>query len=180
METNCCSYTPAGEVDGFEVDDTYMVGGFEVDKATFLEHQGEAHAFETLFDEADVAALKALGNEITAEAATKKPAKKDGIWYLTDSQDGGSSTYVVNAGGKTMLHVVVDNANEMHVDGLPEGVTAHSITVYNAKKDSFLTTKGWAIRGLHADGSGVHVDGNTVRSYVGPRVWKWLAHFYGV
>jgi hypothetical protein len=133
--------------------------------------------FKNLFSAEEIAELQAAAEDTLAQ----KPAKKDGIWYVADDASGNTSFYEFVIGGKVVLNVAVDNAHEKEIPfQLPPGATAHSITVWDAKRTSFRNTNGFALRYEHNDGTGVHVDGNTVRAYVLPRATRWIAEFYGV
>ena len=140
--------------------------------------------FKNLFNADEIAELQAVADELADEVAKQQP-KKDGIWYSHDADDNvnghSESYYAVNAGGKTVLWIAIDN--DLSVDighQLPEGATAHMIRVWNATKTAFIDTKGFAFRYAHSDGTGTHVDGNTVRSYVMLRTGQLIAHFYGI
>lgn len=179
---SCCSLIPAGEVDGFETTDTYVVNGIEVDKSDYLEHYSEVHAFADLFSDDEVAELAALEKD----AVAVQTPKKTGVWYVDTKTESGHaiSVYAMNAAGKTILWLAVDNdvevtANDLGVE-VSEGVTIHAIRVWNANYTTWLDTKGFAARYEHPDGTGTHIDGNTVRQYAMPRIWDWIAHFYGV
>lgn len=141
--------------------------------------------FENLFDADEIAELEKLGKDVAQQSAAPK---KDGVWYAGDEQDGNGhtlSTYAVNANGKTLLWIWADNDVEVSRDDIPELhvpslATAHWIWVANARRTHWVKTRGVALRYPHGDGSGTHIDGNTLRMYVGPRVGRWLAEFYGV
>lgn len=141
--------------------------------------------FKGLFGD-DAAELEALGAEVAAEVAAEQPAapKKDGVWYAHDGVDGNGHTiswYALNSGGKTLLWASVNNALEISTAPLgqaPAGVTGHGIRVYNAQRTASVETNGIAVRTLHEDG--VHVDGQSVRSFLLPRVSRYISHFYGV
>ena len=141
--------------------------------------------FKGLFGEDFEAVAESLANaeaeELAAKAATPQ---KDGLWYVHDGVDGNGHTiswYALTAGGKTLLWASVDSdATLTETTGVivPPGVTAHAIRVHNATRTASVATTGVAARGPHKDG--VHVDGNSVRSYVLPRTSRWIVHFYGV
>lgn len=142
---------------------------------------GENENFENLFNADEIAELQKAAEDVAAQVAAETP-KKDGLWYVKD--EGGNSLYALNAAGKTILWFTVDNVAEMtpeQVGGhLPLGMTAHRIVVWNAYRTANLETNGFGARYLHDDGSGTHIDGNTVRAYTIPRASRWIAHFYGV
>jgi len=138
-------------------------------------------SFENLFNADELAELQAVYAEV--QAAVAESAKKDGLWYVHDDQVG-HSVYALNSNGKTILWFTVNNEVELGAEQigghLPMGVTAHRIVAWNAYRTASIETKGFAAKYLHDDGSGVHIDGNTVRAYVLPRVHRWIAEFYGV
>jgi|SRR5690348_9392417 len=138
--------------------------------------------FKKLFNDDEVAELQAVYDELAAEATPASQQKQNGIWY--DGDEGIFSRYAVNLGGKTIIWVMVNNSveltQEQHKMPVSPDVTVHPIHVLSADRNQFLVTKGFAARYLHGDGSGVHIDGNTVRAYVAPRVSHWVGHFYGV
>lgn len=140
--------------------------------------------FKDLFSEDELMALQTAAAiaeaEVAAQAAqAAKVHKQDGIWYSHDENE--MSLYEVRVGHKVLLWIRVDNAHEIQTPfHVPAGASAHAIQVWDAKRERFLDTMGIALRYEHADGSGTHIDGNTVRMYVLPRVSRWLGHFYGV
>jgi hypothetical protein len=123
-----------------------------------------------------------------AEAELKKPAvMKDGIRYAADEQDSNGhqiSRYAVVMGGKVIAHVLIDNDLETTppagMPKLPAGLTVHAIRVQDAMRTKTLETTGVAVKAPHNDGTGTHIDGQTVASYVGPRVARIIADLYGV
>lgn len=147
--------------------------------------------FKDLFGEDEVLELEQAAAAAEAEAAEKAPVAtvKDGLWYAEDSVDANGHTiswYALNASGKTLLWISVDNALEIGAELLsnaahghvPAGVTGHAIRVHNATRTVSVETSGIAVRAPHEDGT--HVDGQTIRSYVVPRVSRWIAQFYGI
>jgi hypothetical protein len=144
--------------------------------------------FKGLLGESDAAELEALAAEVEAEVAAEQPAapKKDGLWYAHDgvSSDGHTiSWYALNGGGKTVLWVSIDNDLEVSTAALgklPDGITGHAIRVHDAERTDSMATNGIALRAPHQDGTGTHLDGQTVRSYVLPRALRYLGRFYGV
>jgi hypothetical protein len=142
---------------------------------------GENENLDGIFNASELAELKAAANDVVAQVAAEAP-KKNGLWYVKD--EGTQSLYAVNSGGKTVLWFTVDNTTEMtpeQVGGhLPLGVTAHRIVVWNSYRTVDVETNGFAARYLHDDGTGTHIDGDTVRAYALPRIGRWLGHFYGV
>jgi hypothetical protein len=51
MNQECCTHVPAGQVAGFECDETFGVGGFEVDRAEWEAHRVEVHGEDGLVGE---------------------------------------------------------------------------------------------------------------------------------
>jgi hypothetical protein len=134
---------------------------------------------------ATAAEAEAAAVEQAKEAAKAKPVK-DGLWYVEDGTNGNGHTiswYRLVTGGKTLLWFSLDNDLEapapkgLHV---PPGVTVHTIRVHNATRTASIETTGVGARAPHKDGTGVHIDGQTVRQYVAPRVPRWIAEFYAV
>jgi hypothetical protein len=139
--------------------------------------------FKKLFSDAELNELQTAADAVAKQAATQP--KKDGIWYVRDDsadQQNTLSLYAVNAGGKTIMWIAVNNTITLELDGIhfPGDATAHPIRIWNAKMDQWLDTEGFAIAYTHDDGTGRHIDGNTVRAYAMPRANKWVAHFYGI
>lgn len=144
----------------------------------------ELDAIESELSET-AAAFEAEQAQAAAEAAKAKPVK-DGLWYVEDTTNADGHTiswYRLVTGGKTLLWFSLDNDLEapapkgLHV---PPGVTVHAIRVHNATRTASTETAGIGARAPHQDGSGVHIDGQSVRQYVAPRVPRWIAEFYGV
>jgi hypothetical protein len=52
------------------------------------------------------------------------------------------------------------------------------IRAHNATRTASVETTGIAVRTPHEDG--VHIDGQSVRSYVAVRAYRWIGQFYGV
>jgi len=139
--------------------------------------------FKDMFNADEIAELQAAADEVAAQVAADTP-KKNGIWYSHDENEGANSVYALNMGGKTILWFTVNNTVELlpsQIGGiLPDGITAHRIVAWNSYRTANLVTDGFAARHLHDDGTGIHVDGNTVRAFITPQVQRLLAHFYGV
>jgi hypothetical protein len=148
--------------------------------------------FNEQFSPEDIAELKALEAQMDEAAAAqaaeaaKVKALKDGLWYVYDgaNADGHAiSWYRLVTGGKTLLWFSLDNDLEapapagLHV---PAGITVHQIVAWNATRTASVKTSGVGARAPHQDGTGVHIDGQTVRAYVAPRAARWIAEFYGV
>lgn len=150
--------------------------------------------FQEQFDPTELAELKALEAEMDKAAALEaaEQAKatvskvKDGLWYVEDGVNADGHTiswYRLVTGGKTLLWFSLDNDLEapapagLHV---PPGITVHAIRVHNATRTASLATGGIGARAPHKDGTGVHIDGQTVRQYVAPRATRWISEFYGV
>lgn len=141
--------------------------------------------FQDIFGD-DFAELAEAMNAAAAEEKAKEPKPvQDGIWYAHDTKDSNGhaiSWYRFAAGGKTILWASADNDLEMSQDDmggqLPGGATGHAITIWNADLSKSIPTKGIAIRVPHEDGT--HIDGTTIRSFMGPRAARFLGEFYGV
>lgn len=152
--------------------------------------------FNEQFSADDLAEIEASLSEAAAEAeveaaaaaklAAKAKPMKDGLWYVEDGTNGDGHTiswYRLVTGGKTLLWFSLDNDLEapapagLHV---PAGVTVHAIRVHNATRTASVATSGVGARAPHQDGTGVHIDGQSVRQYVAPRASRWVAEFYGV
>lgn len=140
----------------------------------------DENEFKKLFSADELNELHAAAEQAEAEGVA--PTKNGGVWY--DGDEGQFSRYAVNMGGKTVVWVMVNNdvvlSPAQHGLQIPAEITIHPIHVLSADRNQFVVTKGFAARYLHDDGTGVHVDGNTVRAYVAPRISHWLGHFYGV
>lgn len=146
--------------------------------------------FSAQFDADELAAIE---NEM-AEAAAQHEAEtvkaqpvKDGLWYVEDTTDGNGHTiswYRLVMAGKTVLWISADNdleATPEQLGGvLPGGATGHFLTVHNSTRTASIATKGFGVRVPHGDGTGSHIDGQTVRSYVTSRALRWIGEFYGV
>ena len=146
--------------------------------------------FTNMFDPDDlndIAAMAATVDKEVAKAMPTKP-KKGGVWYVRDEQstDGHTvSVYALNMAGKTLAWITVDNdiveTDETLLAPLgeiPPYVTVHRLFIWNAyRTDGYLTSNGFALR--YPQKHGVHVDTNTVRSYVMPRLALILARLYG-
>lgn len=133
-------------------------------------------------------ALKAAEAEVAAqvEAAAKAEAKQDGLWYVRDEDDANGhavSIYAVNASGKTLLWVRINNFLEIPTEGIghvPAGITGHAITIVSADGEKAIATKGIALKAPHQDGTGTHIDGQSVRVYILPRLTRFIGELYGV
>jgi hypothetical protein len=144
--------------------------------------------FNELFGDETLAELNEAFAAAAAEAqetAAVKPVK-DGLWYDSDGVNGDGHTiswYRLVSGGKTLLWFSMDNDLEVPAPAgvyVPPGVTVHTIRVHNATRTASVSTSGVAGRAPHKDGSGTHIDGQSVRAYTIPRVARWIAEFYGV
>lgn len=142
--------------------------------------------FKNLFDSKDI---KDVADVFEAIVAEKPPTpKKAGLWYAHDEQDANGhsvSVYALNMGDKTVAWVMADN-DIVETDAtliaplgnIPEFVTPHRITIWNGTRTESYVSKGLALR--YPQSSGVHIDTNTVRAYVMPRLPKILGRLYGV
>ena len=140
--------------------------------------------FQALVDEAD----KQNAEKLAAKQAAS--VKNTGVWYDHDetNESGHSlSVYAINLSGKTIAWAmvnndVVDTSDEGEkVKNATQGVaTAHNIFILNATRTGGYESKGLAMRYLHGDGSGTHVDGNSLRTYIMPRFSLIIARLYGV
>lgn len=145
--------------------------------------------FNELFAADDVAELTEAMAAAEAETKAAQPATpaptKDGVWYVNDGVNADGHTiswYRLSAHGKAVLWFSVDNDIEVPsgpLGKLPAGVTAHAIRAWNATRTASVATTGLAIRVPHGPDD-VHIDGQSVRSYVVPRASRWVAEFYGV
>lgn len=147
--------------------------------------------FAAQFSADELAELAAL-EKAMQDAEAEKPAPvaqkaKDGLWYAEDEVEATNghtiSWYRLVAFGKTLLWFSLDNDLEVSAPAglhVPPGVTVHTIRVHNATRTASLATGGVGARAPHKDGTGVHIDGTTVRQYVAPRAARWISHFYGV
>lgn len=150
-----------------------------------------ADEFNELFAAEDLAEIQAAMQEAEIEtaAATPEPTAppvKDGVWYVEDVEDANGhqiSWYRLAGHGKTLLWFSIDNEISLTAEELgghlPCGITGHAIRVWSGDRMHSIGTKGFAARAPHPDGA-VHLDGQTVRSYVVPRASRWIAEFYGV
>ena len=147
--------------------------------------------FQGLFSADDAAELAAAAAQVDAELAAKKAEleaqapKKDGLWFSHNEDDANGHTisvYVVRMGGKVVLQARVNTALTVEFPGLPAGVTAHPITITAGApgEKPAIPTSGVGVMAPHADGTGTHIDGSTVRSYVIPRIPRFLGELYGV
>lgn len=127
--------------------------------------------------EAKAAELAAKAAELAAKAAEPK---KDGLWYSHNEDDANGHTisvYVVIMGGKEIMYARVNTALTVSVPGLPGGVTAHPIVIAGTLGKQ-IETKGFGLMAPHEDGT--HIDGQTVRSFLIPRMPRYLGELYGV
>lgn len=149
--------------------------------------------FQGLFSADDAAELLAAATaaetEVAAEVAAKAAAEplKEGIWYAGDEANENGhkiSMYRLVMGGKVVMwakvntELTVSADDEPAVAGLPAGATAHRIVLVNATGTKMIGTKGFAVMAPHEDGT--HIDGRTVRSFLIPRVARYLGELYGV
>lgn len=130
---------------------------------------------------AEVADLEAVVASVAAEATSS--TKQDGVWYSHDAKDGNGhlvSWYAINMGGKSVAWISVDNYVEVSTAGLglPAGLTGHGMVIWNAERTVSHATKGVAVRAPHEDGT--HIDGQSVRSFIYPRLPRFLGQLYGV
>lgn len=140
--------------------------------------------FQALVDEAD----KQNAEKLAAEQAAA--VKKTGVWYDHDETNESGHTisvYALNLGGKTIAWALVNNdIVDMSDEGekiknATQGVaTAHNIFILNSARSGGWETKGLAMRYEHSDGTGTHVDGNSLRTYIMPRFPMIIARLYGV
>jgi hypothetical protein len=135
---------------------------------------------------ADGKTAEQIAAEVAAEKAKAAPPK-DGLWYVEDTTNSDGHTiswYRLVAHGKTLLWISADNdleATPEQIGGkLQAGASAHALTVWSGDRTKEAATKGFGVRVPHPDGSGTHIDGQTVRAYVIPRASRWIASFYGV
>lgn len=126
--------------------------------------------------------------KLDGEKAPKKV--KDGVYYDSNEENSNGhsiSRYRIVIGGKTVLWASVNNdlpytvdGNVKTIHGLPAGATTHNIFIANADKTKAICTNGFAVRIMHNDGTGVHIDGHTIQTYVVPRISRFLGELYGV
>lgn len=112
--------------------------------------------------------------------------KHKGISYVSD--EGTLSRYTVFIEGRRVMDVFVDNATTVPAPGnleLPEEVTLHPISVGMVDVPPLFpgavqATKGFAAKHPHLDNEGVsvHVDTQTVGTYVMPRLATLLARIF--
>lgn len=158
------------------------------------EQANEEFAKLMSFIETDPEVVEAVGAFETAasanpvingiETANEPEPVKDGLAYAGDVDDtmtGHSlSRYTLTLYGRRILDVLVDNDIERKPS--PKfGITLHQI--YVAKPNTVTVadavgTNGVAARTPHSDG--VHVDGQTVKTYVLPRVLRLMTLVHGL
>jgi hypothetical protein len=131
---------------------------------------------------AEQAELEAQKEALEAEVAAAAKPKQDGLWFSHNEDDSNGhaiSVYVVRMGGKEVLYARVNTALTVEVPGLPAGVSAHPIVVAGTTGKQ-IETKGFGLMAPHNDGTGTHIDGQTVRSFIVPRLPRFLGELYGV
>lgn len=141
---------------------------------------GENFDFDAMF--AKLAEDNAeLAKAVEAEAAPVK----DGLAYAGDFDGVNGHTYsryVMTLTGKHVFDVLIDNFLEVAVPAemgkAPAGVSAHTIVVVKPGEVSGIATTGLAFRAPHNDGTGTHIDGRSVQSYVYPRAVRFLVQLY--
>lgn len=143
------------------------------------------------FDFAAAFAELANGNADLAAEAEKNAAEvkatpaKDGLAYAGDFDGANGHTYsryTLTYEGKNAFDVLIDNFIEVPVPAdmghAPAGITAHTMVVVKPGQVSGITTTGLAFRTPHNDGTGTHIDGRTVQSYIYPRVMRLMVQLY--
>lgn len=123
----------------------------------------------------------AIMNEAFGDSELAKPAptqtRDNGLHYLADQDN--VSVYEVVFDNRTVLHVLVDNATQVSMPKELKGhvhpqATAHPIVVANLDHSVQLPTSGIAIMGKH------HLNSDTVRTYVLPRLVRFLVRVYSI
>lgn len=123
-----------------------------------------------LSDDTELTTAASLLGSLADKAAAK--LRDNGLCYLGDHET--ESIYAVRINATTVFVVKVDNADKLEAPGLPEGVSAHRILVQSVDGARVVLTGGVAARAPHNDGTGTHVDGQTVASYVLPRAVRFI------
>ena len=108
------------------------------------------------------------------------PVKETGLSYTGDSVNvtgEATSTYVFAYEGKRLFDVFVDLSVELPVPAGVKAIKAHPIRIQSLDALHSIDTKGMAFVTKHDDGL-VHVDGQSVMSYVYPRVLRYVVKLY--
>ena len=154
--------------------------------------------YAALFNAKDLNEVAAAFDALVVEAqkngfgpdgkVASAPPKKSGVWYSHNEQDTNGHTisvYALNMGGKTIAWLTADNdiaetdaALLAPLGNIPEFVTPHRITIWNGTRTESYASKGLALR--YPQNSGVHIDTNTIRAYIMPRLPKIVGRLYGV
>lgn len=148
--------------------------------------------FKDLFSADEQAELAAAASDVeaAADAAAKAKPKKDGVWYdhnEENSQGHSISVYAINLGGKTVAWAIVNNDITETSDLATQlaaatggAATVHAIFIHNAHRTDGWMSHGLALSYEHNDGTGIHIDGQTIRSFVMPRLSKIVGRLYGI
>jgi hypothetical protein len=113
----------------------------------------------------------------TAPKPEPKPVKESGLSYVTDEVDkfgSARSVYVMTYEGVQLFQVHVDLGCTVAGPKHPKMTTFHPIRIVGNDGLTSIDTNGIAGVWNHDDGSGIHVDGQMVASYVIPRLMRYV------